>query len=168
MKYYSSLLLALSMMIFSVTAYAMSYNDLITLANGFITEQQYEKALACYDLAISAYPDQEEPYLASAMLNLSLEHYDESQAMLDKLLAFSPLSSDGRRLQLRLDYYLSRIDTIEKDLLYAEILGADLSEEYPNLGYLYFLSGKMLEAVDAYDHVDMNDIIGTAHQRAYL
>lgn len=73
MKRLLSLLLMTAMLFSVLPASALTFDDLLQKADAYIQAEDYEKALACYQLAVNVEPDAKQGYLGAADLYLRMD-----------------------------------------------------------------------------------------------
>ena len=70
MKKLICLVLSMLIILSAVPACALSYDELLRKAEDYVTAEDYEKAFACYDLAVKSAPSNAIAYIKAAALFL--------------------------------------------------------------------------------------------------
>ena len=152
--------LALSLLILMsvFTAYALSYDELLQKADEYTAAGDYEKAFACYDLAVKSDPTNATAYIKAAMLHLERGEVSAASEGIEKALSIDATSSDAWVVKCRLDVAIEDVAAFETDALYTEICGADLSGYAADIGEMYAKAGNAEKAVESFSQVPVDNL----------
>ena len=123
---------------FPATQGTDNYTAMLAKASDFESADELDKAMASYQLAQKLQPDAEEAYLGEARLRIRQAEYDAAQIVVGRILEKNPVSSEAWRIKCELDIVEGNIPAFEADVLYAEVCGADLSDDYMSIGLMYY------------------------------
>ena len=165
--------LALSLLILMsvFTAYALSYDELLQKADEYTAAGDYEKAFACYDLAVKSDPTNATAYIKAAMLHLERGEVSAASESIEKALFIDATSPDAWLVKCRLDVAIEDVAAFDTDALYAEICGADLSGYAADIGEMYAKAGNAEKAVESFSQVpvdNLNDRQKATYRRALI
>lgn len=130
-------------------AFAEAFSAMLEKADAFMAAEDYERAIASYQLAQRIDPEAVEGFLGEAKLRLMLEQYDLAMSAVDKALEIDPISPDGWRMKCRLDALRDDVAAFEADQLFASVCDADLSADALPIALMYANAG-MHEKAAAY------------------
>ena len=165
MKKLLCLSLCLLMLMSVFTAYALSYDELLQKADEYAIAGDYEKAYACYDLAIKSDPTNAIAYIKAGVLHLDRGEISEAGECIEKALAIDATSPDAWLVKCRIDVVVEDVTTFESDALYAEICGADISIYAAEIGEMYAKSGYAEKAIGYFSRVETDALSGK--QKSY-
>lgn len=153
-----SLLLSFLILTTTVVAYALSYDELLEKAEEYANAGDYDKAFACYDLAIKEEPGYTAAYLRAGLLHLVNGEIPEARRCIDFALDLDSTSTDAWLIKCLIDIANEDVSALDSDVLYAEICGADLSECAALIGELYAKSGYEDKAIQYFSMVSVEEL----------
>lgn len=138
-----TIILMVVMLVFSSVsvAYALSYDELLQKAEEYVGAEDYEKALACYDMAIKLDPNKPDAFIAEGNLHLNRGEYPEAYACAESALALDSTLANGWLLRCLIDIANGDAEAFDSDAVYADICGADLSPYAAEIGSVYASAG---------------------------
>lgn len=146
MKKCLSLILCLLMVFSTVSALALSYDDLLGKAASYAESEDYEKAFASYELAIRMEPAKVDAFLAAGFLHLEIGQLADATKRADEALSIDPTLPEGWELRCRIDIASEDVTAFESDALFSEICGVDLTPYSANIGAMYAKAGMREQA----------------------
>ena len=158
MKKCLSLLLAAVICLCFCAALADSYEDMTAKARAYMEARDYVRARACCELAERLRPDFEDAYLLEARISFLLEEYASASAAVSAALEKNPVSPSAWEAKCAIDVKLGDISALERDLIFAEVCGAKLSEVYLPIASLYFLEGNPEKAAEFFALCDLSSL----------
>ena len=147
MKKWFCFVLSLLMLLSVVPAFAQTYDELLQKAADYVSSEEYNKALACYDLAIKSEPDNATAYIKAGLLHLDRGNLTAAGESIEKALAADVTSPEAWLAKCRIDLAAEDTAALDADALYAEVCGADLTEYAADFGTLYAKAGNPETAV---------------------
>ena len=141
MKKLICLALSLLILISAFPAFALSYDELLQKAADYVSGEDYDKAFACYDLAIKSEPNNATAYIRAGILHLERGELSDAGESIEKALAIDATSPDAWLAKCRIDIATENASAFDADALYAEICGADLLAYAADIGSLYAKAG---------------------------
>lgn len=154
-----------------IPAYALTYDELLQKADGYIASEDYDKALACYDLAIKTYPKNITAYTKAAVLKLDHDEYSEAAKYAENALAIDSTSPEAWLVKCRIDIATGDTESFDSDALYAEICGASLTEYSAEIGEMYAKTGDNEKALEYFSESTieaLNDNQKDLYRRALI
>lgn len=158
MKRLICLMLSLLILMSVVTAYALSYDELLQKAEEYVASGDYEKAFACYDLAVKSDPENASAYIKACLLHLSRGEIADAKEYIEIALTIDATSPDGWLAKCRIDIAADDVAAFDSDALYAEICGANLSEYAADIGAMYAKAGYAEKAVSYFSQVSVDTL----------
>ncbi len=141
--------------------------DLLGRAKEYFEAGDTQRALACLDLAGRAFPKDPRTDLLACEICLFLQDGEGARKYADSALEKDPLSPNGWLLRVQIDILLEDLNALEKDLLYAEILGAGLSGKVKaDVGLIYHKAQQNEKAAEWFAQAG-TDALDEAHAAAY-
>ena len=141
MKKLICLALSLLILMSAFPAFALSYDELLQKAADYVISEDYDRAFACYDLAIRCDPDNAAAYIRAGDLHLERGDFANAGESIEKALSADPFSPDAWLVKCRIDTAAGNVSAFEADALYAEICGADLTAFSADIGEMYAQAG---------------------------
>lgn len=149
MKRLIALLLMITLAFSCHSAFAEAFSEMLGKADVFMAAEEYEKAIACYQIAQRIDPDDAEGFLGEAKIRLMLEQYDMAMSLADKALEINPVAPDGWLIKCRIDVLRGDISAFEADHLFASVCDVDMSADSLSIALMYAGAG-MHEKAAAY------------------
>lgn len=171
MKKLICLALSLLILMSAFPAFALTYDELLQKAADYVINEEYEKAFACYDLAVKSDPNNATAHIRAGLLHLERGELSEAGASIENALAVEPTSPYAWQAKCRIDLVAEDVPAFDADALYAEICGADLSEYAADIGSLYAKAGYSEKAVTYFAQVaveTLSDKQKAAYRRALI
>ena len=166
MKKLICLVLSLLILMSVFTAYALSYDELLQKAEEYAAVEDYEKAFACYDLAVKSDPTNATAFIKAGILHLERGEVSAAGESIDQALSIDATSPDAWLAKCRLDLAAEDVAAFDSDVLYAEICGADLSEYAADIGDMYAKAGYAEKAVSYFSQISV-DILTDGQKSSY-
>ena len=165
MKKLFCFVLSLLILLSAFPASALTYDELLQMAEDYAGQGDYDRAFACYDIAVSSEPDKAAAYINAGLLHLDRGDLAAAGESIEKALTADAASPDAWAAKCRIDIAAGDAAAFEADALYAEICGADMSDYSADIGQLYAKAGYSEKAVSWFSRAaveTMND-----EQKAY-
>lgn len=158
MKRYVVLVLVLTLLCVSVSAFADAFSDMLEKAETYRLSGDYKKAIACYQLVQQINPESESGYLGEAEIQILQIDYASATALIDMVLEKNPISQEAWKLKCKLDVLRNDIEAFEMDCVFAAVCEADISSEYISIAAMYANAGMYEQAVSYFQLVDMDSM----------
>lgn len=142
-------------------AFAEAFSAMLEKADAFMAAEDYERAIASYQLAQRIDPEAVEGFLGEAKLRLMLEQYDLAMSAVDKALEIDPISPDGWRMKCRLDALRDDVAAFEADQLFASVCDADLSADALPIALMYANAGMHEKAAAYFSQLELTSLTET-------
>ena len=84
-------------------AFALTYDELLQKAADYVVSEEYDKAFACFDLAIKSEPDNAIAYIKAGLLHLERSKLSDARESIEKALAVDATSSDAWVAKCRIE-----------------------------------------------------------------
>lgn len=141
MKKLLSLSICLMLVFSSIPAFALSYDDLLGKATTYSESDDYEKAFACYELAVRMEPKKTNAYIAASNLYYKIGQLTAAMESADTALSIDPTLIDAWLMKCRIDLANNDVAAFDSDAIYAEICGVDLIPYAAHIGVMYAKAG---------------------------
>lgn len=149
------------------SAVALDVDGLIAQAEEFCQTGDVKRALACLELAERASPHDARVDLIAADIFLEMNDTQNALQSVESALTKEPLSAQGWLMRCRCDLLLEDSSALERDLLYAEICGAQPSEQdAAAFGLMFAKTMKNEQAIDWFEEAGM-DALDATQRSAY-
>lgn len=158
MKKTCALLLAAVLMTAWAPAMADEYADMRAKAEAYAGAEDYARAIACCQLAQKLRPDEEQPFLDEANLHIALQDYASAAKAISAALEVHPVSAAAWRLKCKVDVLQGDMLKFERDLVFAEVCDADLTDVYSQAASLYASAGNHEKAAEFYRLADLQSL----------
>lgn len=153
------ILLTMMLLFSSVTiAHALSYDELLQKAEEYVVSEDYEKALACYDMAIKLDQDKPDAFIAKGKFHLNRGEYPEAYACAESALALDSTLADGWLLRCLIDIASGDTEAFDSDAIYAGICGAELSPYAGEIGSIYVSAGIYDKALEYFSESSLDGL----------
>ena len=161
-----ALLLAAILLMVWTPAVADGYSTMLDKAERYFSSADYTKARASYQLAQKLQPDHVQAFLGEANVHIILEDYSSAASVIDTALEIDPVFPDTWYLKCKVDVLLSDITALEKDVVFAEVCDADLTDLYSQIASLYTSAGIYEKASLYFSKADL-DMLDDAQIKQY-
>lgn len=141
MKRLISIILALFLLLSVFPAIADSSSDMVEKGDRYASEQDFDHATACYQLAQMLDPSNTDDYIKEAEVYLALDNLEKAEKAIIDAISSNPISKEAWRIKCQIDIIKADISAFEEDVLYADVCDADLSDDYASTAMMFVKVG---------------------------
>lgn len=140
-------------------ACADGFEDMIDKAELDILDDEYDRAMiACYQLVQRTQPDNEAGYIGEAKVRIALQEYPEALSAIETAIEKNPMSAEAWRIKCKVDILLGDADSFDRDVLFAEVCNADLTDSYSAAAMMYAQHGQFNKAAAFFGKVNIDTL----------
>ena len=149
-------LLMICMMLSS--AFADNYTDMMEKAEEYYFNGDADHAIVSYHLAQEIDPSRADAFYGEALILFSQGEYVKAKELSKKAIQADPIFPEAWSLICRIDATQNDVDAFDTDLLYAEVVDADIVSFAGDIAVMYSQKGMYEKAHRFFDYVNVEQL----------